>query len=254
MLRPERRSTMLLPSVRRPRAFRTSDLPPQSVLYPFPNREVHNAAWCCFRSCCFPRWNAGCPAGMSYAADRGPTRRERALHAILRQLYALWPPAYHRYYLRGPDSGEPFLTYREWRGVTDELRETLQLHEIMGQAPDSRVMELRRKLLLAPGEQPEAPEAPRAACRSRRATAGSRPTWQSYTPYSTPGSQATPSLPISPSTSLPRPPPLSGGNSTDQPRTCLARPPFTSPTPYLVGRASHESVAVQHAFMYYGQY
>ena len=79
-------------------------------------------------------------------------------HAILRKLNALWPPAYHRYYLRGPDSGEPFLTYREWRAVTDELRETLQLHEIMGQAPDSRVMELRSKLLLAPGEQPEAPE------------------------------------------------------------------------------------------------
>lgn len=42
--------------------------------------------------------------------------------------------------------------------MTDELRETLQLHQIMGQAPDSRVMELRRKLLLAHGEQPEAQE------------------------------------------------------------------------------------------------
>ena len=84
---------------------------------------------------------------------------ESALYsAILRQPHTLWPPAYHRYYLRGPDSGEPFLTYREWRAVTDELCETLQLHQIMGQAPDSRVMELRRKLLLAHGEQPEAQE------------------------------------------------------------------------------------------------
>jgi hypothetical protein len=84
---------------------------------------------------------------------------ERALYsAILRQLHTLWPPAYYRYFLRGPDSGEPFLTYREWRAVTEELRETLQLYQIMGQAPDSRVMGLRRKLLLAHGEQPEAQE------------------------------------------------------------------------------------------------
>ena len=46
---------------------------------------------------------------------------ENALYrAVLSKLYALWPPAYHRYYLRGPDSGEPFLTYREWRAVMDE--------------------------------------------------------------------------------------------------------------------------------------
>ncbi len=84
---------------------------------------------------------------------------ESALYrTILRKLYALWPPAYHRYYVRGPDSGEPFLTYREWRTVMDELGETLQLNQIMGQAPDSRVMELRRKLLLAHGELPEAQE------------------------------------------------------------------------------------------------
>ena len=79
-------------------------------------------------------------------------------HAILRKLNALWPPAYYRYYLRGPDSGEPFLPYREWAAVTEELREMLQLNQIMGQAPDSRMMELRRKLLLAHGEQPEAQE------------------------------------------------------------------------------------------------
>ena len=84
---------------------------------------------------------------------------ESALYrAVLRKLYTLWPSAYHRYYLRGPDSGEPFLTYREWRAVTDELQETLQLHQIMGQAPDSRVMELRRKLLLGQGELPAAQE------------------------------------------------------------------------------------------------
>ena len=84
---------------------------------------------------------------------------ESALYrAVLRKLYALWPPAYHRYYLRGPDSGEPFLTYREWGAVTDELNETLQLNQIMGQVPDTRVMDLRRKLLLAQGEQPAAQE------------------------------------------------------------------------------------------------
>ncbi len=84
---------------------------------------------------------------------------ESALYrAILRRLYALWPAAYHRYYLRGPDSGEPFLTYRGWGAVMDELHETLQFYQIMGQAPDSRVMELRRKLLLGQGELPPAQE------------------------------------------------------------------------------------------------
>lgn len=78
--------------------------------------------------------------------------------AILDKLYTLWPPAYHRYYLRGPDSGEPFLTYQEWGAVMGELRETLQLYQIMGQAPDSRVMELRRKLLLSHGELPATQE------------------------------------------------------------------------------------------------
>lgn len=72
--------------------------------------------------------------------------------AVLRKLYALWPPAYHRYYLRGPDSGEPFLTYRQWGTLVEELRETLQFNQIMAQPPDSRVMAMRRKLLLTHGE------------------------------------------------------------------------------------------------------
>jgi hypothetical protein len=75
--------------------------------------------------------------------------------AILRKLYALWSPAYHRYYRRGPDSGEPFLAYRDWWALVDELRERLQLNQILGLAPDSKVMELRRKLLLANDELPE---------------------------------------------------------------------------------------------------
>ena len=138
---------------------------------------------------------------------------ESALYrAVLRKLYALWPPAYHRYYLRGPDSGEPFLTYREWRAVTDELNETLQLHQIMGQAPDSRVMELRRKLLLAQGEPPAAQE-DRSRPEIQARMAGSKPIWRCYTPCSTPGSQAMRSHPICPSTSLPRPLSLSRANS-----------------------------------------
>src|SRR5829696_5442018 len=57
---------------------------------------------------------------------------------ILHKLYTLWPPAYHRYYLRGPDSGEVFLPYQEWQALVDELREMLQLNQILGLAPDSR--------------------------------------------------------------------------------------------------------------------
>jgi hypothetical protein len=74
---------------------------------------------------------------------------------ILHKLYTLWPPAYHRYYLRGPDSGEEFLPYQEWQALVDELRERLQLNQILGLAPDSRVMDIRRKLLLESDELPE---------------------------------------------------------------------------------------------------